>query len=275
MNKTDYAITFAAFNQVDYTRQCVDSMVRHGTPLDRLVVVDNASTDGTRDYLAQLPLGARIDNHDNLGCGVAWNQGALALQAEWTIVMNNDVLVSAHWIEGLIATAKRLGLRVICPAMTEGALNFDFDAFAPDAREKMGDVQRMGWCHAVCLGVHKSVWMDIGYFQPTPKLLGFEDTLFFHEMDKANIVGATTGNSWIHHFGSITQSAMKRERGLAQNQHLAPEINRRVLLGQSFVERKLARLRRKRQLEQFRATELARYGMTLWGRTSATGVDWT
>ena len=27
---TDYAITFACYNQVDYTRQCVDSLVRHG-----------------------------------------------------------------------------------------------------------------------------------------------------------------------------------------------------------------------------------------------------
>ena len=46
-------------------------MVVHGTPLDRLVVVDNHSTDGTRDYLSTLPLGARIFNQHNLGCGTA------------------------------------------------------------------------------------------------------------------------------------------------------------------------------------------------------------
>ena len=51
-------------------------MIAHGTPLDRLVVVDNQSTDGTRDYLSSLPLGARIFNQHNLGCGTAWNQGA-------------------------------------------------------------------------------------------------------------------------------------------------------------------------------------------------------
>ena len=30
---TDYAITFACHNQVDYTRQCVDSLMRHGHEL--------------------------------------------------------------------------------------------------------------------------------------------------------------------------------------------------------------------------------------------------
>jgi hypothetical protein len=29
-----------------------------------------------------------------------------------------------------------------------------------------------------------------------------------------------TGKSWLHHFGSITQSAMKKERGIANNKDL-------------------------------------------------------
>jgi hypothetical protein len=47
---TDYAITFACHNQVHYTRQCVDTLVRHGYDLGRVVAVDNGSSDATRDY---------------------------------------------------------------------------------------------------------------------------------------------------------------------------------------------------------------------------------
>src|SRR3569832_69837 len=198
MDKTDYAITFACYGQLDYTRQCVESMVRHGTPLDRLVVVDNGSKDATRDYLGTLPVAARIYNADNLGCGVAWNQGALALQAEWTIIMNNDVLVSAGWIESLIGAAKRNGLRVISPSLVEGKLDYDFDAFAPGASGQMKSALRVGRCHAVCMAVHESVWMEIGYFQPIPKLLGFEDTMFFHTAEEAGITMGITGASWLH-----------------------------------------------------------------------------
>jgi GT2 family glycosyltransferase len=271
--KTDYAITFACYGQLEYTKQCVDSMVRHGTPLDRFVVVDNASKDATRDYLAALPLGGRIYNSDNLGCGVAWNQGALALQAEWTIVMNNDVLVSAEWVDRLIAAAKANGVRVISPSLVEGKLDYDFDAFAPQASTKMRDAVRLGWCHAVCLAVHRSVWMDIGYFQPVPKLLGYEDTLFFHEMDKGGVQGGTTGASWLHHFGSMTLTAMKQERGLKQKDGLGDRYNYK-LLGKSWLQRKLDKLKRDRQLRAWRDAELAKHGMTMHGVTRDGTIEW-
>src|SRR5512134_904799 len=141
---TDYAITFACYNQVDYTRQCVDSLVRHGYDLQRVVAVDNGSSDSTRDYLQTLPLGGRILNRQNLGCGVAWNQGVLALQAEWSVVMNNDVLVPPHWLENLVASASALGLKVVSPALVEGPLDYDFEAFAADASQRMRDVARIG-----------------------------------------------------------------------------------------------------------------------------------
>lgn len=273
MDKNSYAITFACYGQVDYTRQCIDSMVRTGTPLDRLVVVDNGSKDETREYLSTLPLGGRIFNNDNLGCGVAWNQGALALQAEWTIVMNNDVLVSPGWVEGLIGKASEHGLRVMSPALVEGALGYDFAAFAPDASVRMRDALRRGWCHAVCLAIHKSVWMDIGYFQPVPKLLGYEDTIFFHEMAKARVPAGTTGASWIHHFGSITQSAMKRDRGLRERDGLADRRNDR-LLRKSWPTRKLDKFRRNLQLKRWRDEEVAAYGMSMRGVCRGDVIDW-
>ncbi len=60
MNPSRYALTFACYNSVAYTKLCIDSMIKTGTPLDRLVVIDNGSTDDKRDYLMTLPLGGRI-----------------------------------------------------------------------------------------------------------------------------------------------------------------------------------------------------------------------
>lgn len=265
MLKSRYALTFACYNAIGYTQLCIDSMVKHGTPLDRLIVIDNGSSDGTRDYLQTLPLGQLILNSQNLGCGVAWNQGALALQAEWTIIMNNDVLVAPEWIEKLIGTAERIGVKVISPALIEGVLDYDFDGFEASASQTMKDVHRIGARHAVCLAVHESVWMEVGYFQPIPKLLGYEDTLFFRELHKSGIQTAITGACWLHHFGSITQSLMKQERGLAQNQGLADRYNYK-LLGQSWLQRKLSKLERKRQEKIWAQSELDTYGLTLHGR---------
>lgn len=264
MNPQKYAITFACYNQVKYTKMCIDSMVAQGLDLSRLVVVDNASTDDTRHYLATLALGGCIFNQANLGCGVAWNQGALALQAEWTIIMNNDVVVSAGWIENLIETAEKNNLKVISPSLVEGALDYDFDDFANQAHLKMQGAMRLGGHHAVCLAVHQSVWLDVGYFQAIPKLLGFEDTMFFNELAKANIASGITGAAWLHHFGSITQSAMKQERGLSQKEGLPYRYNYR-LLKQSWLTRKCNKMKKNKQLKNWLNTELKTYGMSMHG----------
>ena len=260
----DYAITFACYNQVAYTKACVESMVRHGVDLGRVVAVDNGSGDETREYLSSLPLGGRALNKVNLGCGVAWNQGALALQATWTIVMNNDVLVSPHWIDGLIGAAETHGLKIVSPALIEGADDYDVDAYLAEASERMKGALRPGVPHAVCVAIHESVWMDIGYFASVPKLWGYEDTLFFHAARKAGIASGITGASWLHHYGSITLSAMKRERGLTGKQGLSDRRAYR-LLQETWLQRKLEKARRLRQLREWRSQELARYGMTLHG----------
>lgn len=248
-------------------------MVKSGTPLDRLVVVDNGSTDGTRNYLETLQLGGRIYNKQNLGCGVAWNQGALALQAEWTIIMNNDVLVSPFWIDKLISSAENEGLQVISPSLIEGSLDYNFYDFDKIASQKMSGVYRIGGRHAVCLAIHESVWLNVGYFQPIPTLLGYEDTIFFNDLTKAKIQTAITGNSWLHHYGSITQSAMKQERGLTQNDGLANRRNYR-LLNQLWIERKIRKIQRKRQEKKWRDTELLKYGMTLHGIRQDNRFKW-
>jgi GT2 family glycosyltransferase len=269
MNSQKYAITFACYNQVEYTKMCIDSMIKHGLDLSRLVVVDNASTDRTRSYLETLPLGGHIFNKTNLGCGVAWNQGALALQAEWTIIMNNDVIVTKNWIENLIETAEKNNLKVISPSLIEGplvkgTLDYDLDAFTDNAHLKMQNAMRYEGHHAVCLAVHQSVWLEVGYFQPIPKLLGFEDTMFFNELKKANIAAGMTGSSWLHHFGSITQSAMKQERGLSQKDGLGYRYNYR-LLKQSWLTRKCNKIKKNRLLKSWLHQELSQYGMSMHG----------
>jgi GT2 family glycosyltransferase len=47
MNLSTYTITFACYNQLDYTKQFIDSLDRDEVDFSRIVAVDG-STDGTR-----------------------------------------------------------------------------------------------------------------------------------------------------------------------------------------------------------------------------------
>lgn len=260
----DYAITFACFNSIDFTKACIDSLVKVGTSLSKLVVVDNGSTDGTRDYLAALSLGGRIFNECNLACGVAWNQGILHQQAEWTVVMNNDLLVSPQWIENLIGIAVANNLKVISPGRIDGPLDYDFDRFAAQSSYTMRDALRRQMQHAVCVCIHRSVFMEIGFFRPSPKLLGFEDTIFFNDLKKSGLSSAITGGVWLHHFGSVTQKAMKKDLGKLESEVLV-KVDDRKLLQQGWFERKLGKFLLKKQVAQYRESEFRKYKMTMLG----------
>lgn len=260
----DYSITFATLNCLDYTRQCVDSLIQSGIDPQRIVAVDNASTDDSPRYLQQAGLGQVILNKQNLSCGAAWNQGILAQQAEWTVVMNNDAIVTRGFIEGLIGFAQEHQLKLVSPARIDGSLDYDYPTFAEQAQAKTRDAVRWGSSNAICMCMHWSLFQQIGFFRADPNLLGFEDGLFYNEIRKHGIQHATTGRVWIHHFGSVTQEHMKMVLGIGANDVLVKH-NDRKLYQQSWLARKLYRRQLKQSHRQWRADELARYGMTLHG----------
>jgi GT2 family glycosyltransferase len=273
MSNIDYAITFACLNQSNYTKKCLDSLAKTDIDLKKVIVVDNASTDNTKEVLGNFDLGGVIYNKSNLGCGVAWNQGILAIQAEWTIIMNNDIILSAGWLEELINSAINNNLKVISPSLIEGDLDYNFDDFIKNDAVKVKNVLRLGANHAVLLAIHKSVWKDVGYFRATPKLFGYEDTIFFDDLRKADINTAITGASWIHHFGSITQKAMKLERGLSNKQGLGVRNNYKEL-NIGWFERKMLKFRRKQNEKIWRNSEFNQYGITLHGRRVNNSFKW-
>ncbi len=71
------AIVVPVFNQLAYTKGCLDSLRDAGLPDSKILVINNGSTDGTRDFLAGRPELKVIHNAENRGCGFAWNQGVI------------------------------------------------------------------------------------------------------------------------------------------------------------------------------------------------------
>jgi GT2 family glycosyltransferase len=271
--KNNISITFACYNSVEYSIKCIESIGKYGPDYTDLVVVNNGSTDSTRSFIESIPGITLINNKKNLGCGVAWNQGILAKQSEWTIIMNNDVIVSNLWVESLINSAIQNRLKIVSPALIEGPLNYDFDSFISIDAPRVKNVLRLNKAHAVCLAVHESVWTDIGFFQAKPSLWGFEDTLFFRAAEKSSIPMGITGASWLHHFGSITQSEMKRERRLSEKDGLSDRYNYK-LLNESWIERKTRQFQSKQLSKKYRNNEVAKFGMSLHGIRKIDHFEW-
>ncbi|HYA86591.1 MAG TPA: glycosyltransferase, partial [Nitrospirota bacterium] len=66
-----YSIVIPVLNQLDYTSQCVDSLLQCGTSPKSLLIINNGSSDGTASWLTAHPQIPSITNEVNLGCGGA------------------------------------------------------------------------------------------------------------------------------------------------------------------------------------------------------------
>jgi GT2 family glycosyltransferase/ADP-heptose:LPS heptosyltransferase/lipoprotein NlpI len=102
------SLIIPVFNRIDYTKQCLNALERNTQRhVYEVIIVDNASTDGTAEYLARLEGNQRvIANEKNLGFAKACNQGARAASGEYIIFLNNDTEPQAGWLDPLIQTAE-------------------------------------------------------------------------------------------------------------------------------------------------------------------------
>jgi N-acetylglucosaminyl-diphospho-decaprenol L-rhamnosyltransferase len=208
-----YTVVIPVLDQLTYTQQCVRSLLDHGTPAEAILVIDNGSGDATPAWLATQAALPSLRNAVNLGCVGAWTQGALQAESDWVVLLNNDVIVSADAMTAMLDAADRHGLDVVSPALAEGALDYDFEAHAAAFVRAMAGTLRPGWFHGVCFGVRRRVFESIGFLDTDRRLGGREDVEFLVRCQRNGVPVGTVGDALLHHFGSITQKAIKLETG--------------------------------------------------------------
>ncbi|MFN3531094.1 MAG: glycosyltransferase [Candidatus Brocadia sp.] len=105
------SIIILTWNALEYTKKCIDSIQHHTNYLHEIIFVDNGSTDGTVEYLRKLvkeyPNYKLIENQENKGFAAGNNQGVSAASGDYVMLLNNDVLVSDGWLEGLVESLER------------------------------------------------------------------------------------------------------------------------------------------------------------------------
>ena len=254
-------IVIPVLNQLDYTRQCVESLLAAGVPGQSILVIDNASTDDTPQWLAATRQVRSLRNPVNLGCGSAWTQGAVLMpEAEWVVFLNNDVLFAHDAIGASIAAAEARGHEVVSPALMEGQLDYDLAGHTRDFVARMVGEWRENYFHAVCFAVRRDVLHRIGFPDTDRALFGREDIEYLVRCRRNKVPMGVSGAGVLHHFGSVTQSALKLELGVrnfGDNRYLYSR------LGMGWWARKRFKAELQSQADAWRVAEKGRHGLTL------------
>lgn len=101
--KTLTSIIILTYNQLDYTKQCIDSIRKYtAAGTYELIVIDNKSTDGTPEWLSQQHDILAVLNDRNEGFPKGCNQGIALAKGENVLLLNNDVIVTPRWLDLLV-----------------------------------------------------------------------------------------------------------------------------------------------------------------------------
>ncbi len=97
------SVTIVTYNSGRFIKRCLESVLAQKYPGKEIIVVDNASTDGTVDILEQFDDRCQIVyNDENIGFAAAQNQAIRLGTGDWVMTLNPDVLLLPDFIQALV-----------------------------------------------------------------------------------------------------------------------------------------------------------------------------
>ena len=226
----DASIIVLTYNNLEETTApCLESILEH-TDLSRheLIVVDNASSDGTAEYLRQFqskhPYVRLCLNEVNKGYAGGNNDGMRLSNGHILVLLNNDTLVGPGWLEPLIEVLDKdasVGMvgpvtnsagneqRVVLPDVTSDAFVSATASYLAQQSGIYSETEKLGF---FCVAIRRDVIDKIGMLDEAFGIGMFEDDDLCARARKADYRLLIAEGSFVYHKGSVSFSKLGAEK---------------------------------------------------------------
>lgn len=101
------SVVVVNYNGKNYLDACLSSLDNQTYPNFEIILVDNASADGSVEYVEEhFPSARIIENPENYGFAKANNIGIGAAKGEYLAILNNDTRADSQWLSELVKAAE-------------------------------------------------------------------------------------------------------------------------------------------------------------------------
>ncbi|WP_420070670.1 glycosyltransferase [Syntrophus gentianae] len=215
-----------AYNQLNYTRQCVESILHYTSSPYELLLIDHGSTDGTFEYFNWVksfhPDTRVIKYFRNRTIEKTTNHAVSLGRGKYSVVVTNDIMVHEGWLENFIRhveSAPDIGIvgprsnNISGPQLmpAEYATAEQYQTFAAAwARDHKGENFSLQRVVGMCTIMKKAVLERIGGGDPELPTNGRDGGYGFSDDDSnirlllAGYRSLVANDVFIHHYGSVT-----------------------------------------------------------------------
>lgn len=143
-------IVIPNYNGRHFMQPCLESLEKQHFKDFKILIVDNASTDGSLEYLAEsYPTLEVIALDKNYGFSKAVNEGIRHCRSPYVILLNNDTTVDEHYV-GEMVTAIESSPQIFSVSSKM------IQMYHPELIDSAGDLYTLlGW--GVCRGIGRPV----------------------------------------------------------------------------------------------------------------------
>jgi len=216
------------YNRLSLLRECVEAVCAQTFPLNKIIVVNNASTDGTVEYLAELAReGTAFDivtMQKNTGGAGGFNAGlkrSFSIGADWSWLMDDDTIPYPDTLQELVdktSIVDKTGFVSSRVLWTDGSLCKMNISGLHELQNGMNDDQDIGnkiiWrthCTFVSVVISHKVIEYVGF--PLKEFFIWDDDIeYTKRITRGGFFGGYTFNSkvihkMVHNNGSQIETA--------------------------------------------------------------------
>jgi GT2 family glycosyltransferase len=213
----DASVVVVSFQSLLLTRMCVETVLFNTRERTfELLVVDNGSTDGSREYLEGLAKrDARVTliaNEDNRGFPAACNQGLAAARGDYLVLLNSDTMVAPGWLSGLLSHLGEDDAKLAGPVTNrignEAEVATDYETYGDFLREarsraglSRGKAFEIDTLTMFCLAMRRGAYEAIGPLDESFGIGTLEDDDYAMRARRAGCSLRCAEDVLVHHFG--------------------------------------------------------------------------
>lgn len=232
MNKNKLSIVIPVYNRWNFTSACLKDLAFLDADLHEIIVVDNASTDGTVEGMAlcqkKMPNLVYVRNNENTGFGAACNRGYSIATNDSVMFLNNDIKVYANlpiWTDIYLTQLQENPNLIMSPTggYVDPKRDFQF------CYETEGD-KKYNYLSGWMLVATKKTFNKLieegneGPFNSKLYFAYFEDTHLSFKAAEMGLPLSLVANNSVSHFGKITSKQINTAKLYTQSKKAFLEV---------------------------------------------------